>query len=506
MKLQFVFFLFCVIAFCASLSFVALSGPSIGIAAPATFPASGWGDFNRDGYLDLAACGNANSGIYLNNRNETFTVIPGVTLFSSGNCFVSVGDINNDNWPDIVYNNGPAVILINNQNNTFTTLSGPLTGNNQHRLIDVNNDGKQDFMAFRPAGTSGVFRNNGNNTFTLGFAFFTSSSDSIGDILDVNGDGLFDIIYAYVPSVALPVSVFYVGNGQFNFTSTSTNFIPSIKTNAVAGDFNNDNLMDIASTISAVPGISISLNINKTSIFQITSFGSGNNGFYCINGDFDNNGLLDVFHNKGTGNSGFELQNPMGTFTFGAFNATDGSGSLSPDAADFNNDGRLDAIIETNAPSLTILKNVGTPVNAPPSPPSSLFSLAYAPGSYNLSWSHSSSLVSFNVYVNTQICGTGQFVVSPIANIATGKSYVSKLLGNAGKNKFFLITGLNSAQTYYWSVQARDMTYQDGLFAAEGCFGSACWVVPSSSSSSTSTSTTGNTNLISAANQLQWYF
>src|SRR3989338_6426175 len=80
MKLQFVFFLFCVIAFCASLSFVALSGPSIGIAAPATFPASGWGDFNRDGYLDLATCGTANTGIYLNNRNETFTVIPGVTL------------------------------------------------------------------------------------------------------------------------------------------------------------------------------------------------------------------------------------------------------------------------------------------------------------------------------------------------------------------------------------------------------------------------------------------
>ena len=83
MKLQFVFFLFCVIAFCASLSFVALSGPSIGIAVPTTYPASGWGDFNRDGYLDLAVCGSGSAnttGVYLNNRNETFTVIPGVTL------------------------------------------------------------------------------------------------------------------------------------------------------------------------------------------------------------------------------------------------------------------------------------------------------------------------------------------------------------------------------------------------------------------------------------------
>src|SRR3989338_785073 len=192
MKLQFVFFLFCVIAFCASLSFVALSGPSIGIAVP-TAPASGWGDFNRDGYLDLAVCGSGSAnttGVYLNNRNETFTVIPGVTLKSAGNCFVSVGDINNDNWPDIVYNSDAAVILINNQNNTFITLSGPLTNNNQHRLIDVNNDGKQDFMAFRYGSTSGVYRNNGNNTFTLGFAFITSFDNSIGDILDVNGDGL----------------------------------------------------------------------------------------------------------------------------------------------------------------------------------------------------------------------------------------------------------------------------------------------------------------------------
>src|SRR3989338_530467 len=142
------FYLFFVIAFYASLSFVPLSGPSIGISpVPSFAPASGWGDFNRDGYLDLAFCG-INGGVYLNNGNETFTLLPssGAIMASSRTCFVAVGDVNNDNWPDIVFNGAGMRLLLNYQNNTFSNIAVTGAPNGIQKLYDMNNDGRQDIL------------------------------------------------------------------------------------------------------------------------------------------------------------------------------------------------------------------------------------------------------------------------------------------------------------------------------------------------------------------------
>ena len=163
----------------------------------------------------------------------------------------------------------------------------------------------------------------------------------------------------------------------------------------------------------------------------------------------------------------------------------------------------FDIITSTPSSNLTILKNVWTLGTAAPVAPFNLQSSTIASDSYNLSWSHASALLSFNVYMTTSADGSGWLVVSPIANKATGKSYISQLLGNARKNKFTILTGLDPTQTYYWSVQARDLTYHDGLFASHACFDANC---PSSSPSATTTTTTTNSNIaLRSASHLQLF-
>jgi Bacterial Ig-like domain (group 3)/FG-GAP-like repeat len=191
-------------------------------------------DFNGDGHADLAVLPFlTNSGnqinILLGNGDGTFAQGPYVTLTGTdekpaSTAAIAVGDFNGDGKPDL--------LVVDNDYNTITIFLG-------------NGDGT--FQALAPI--TGVA--------PTGFMvpFLTSVV-----VADFNGDGKIDIAVetngfyqngTYTPEPG-PI-VIYLGNGDGTFTRQATSPMIDVGFALVAGDFNGDGIVDLASTNSLNP-------------------------------------------------------------------------------------------------------------------------------------------------------------------------------------------------------------------------------------------------------------
>jgi hypothetical protein len=118
----------------------------------------------------------------------------------------SAGDFNNDGWPDVAVGNfdGPNLLYRNNGDGTFTDVAaaaGVQTPDDNFGLVldDFDNDGWQDIFApkylLEPTGTSELFRNNGDGTFTdvTPGSGMTGQTDMGHNTGDLDADGFPDI-------------------------------------------------------------------------------------------------------------------------------------------------------------------------------------------------------------------------------------------------------------------------------------------------------------------------
>ena len=108
------------------------------------------GDFNGDGYLDLAVTNNSSGtvSILLNNGSGTFTQSSTVNV-GSGPFSVTGGDFNGDGYLDLAVaneNSNTVSILLNNGNGTFTQSSTAMVGTAPHSVTagDFTGDGTLD--------------------------------------------------------------------------------------------------------------------------------------------------------------------------------------------------------------------------------------------------------------------------------------------------------------------------------------------------------------------------
>jgi len=233
-----------------------------------------FGDYDRDGDLDLYICvydfTNASppqpwalNYLYRNNGDSTFsdvTVQAGV-ISPPAVSFQSVWlDYNNDNWPDLFVINDRIFtnkLFENNGDGTFTDVTAtaqmefPLQDVMSNTVGDMNNDGFLDiFMTNTGSATRPTILsvNNGDGTFTesaeeYGVQVFYNSWGAVW--IDANNDGWQDLYFTTSDNTP---NYFFLNNEGNSFTSAQ-NLVSSAANPdsyvVAKGDFNNDGAYDM---------------------------------------------------------------------------------------------------------------------------------------------------------------------------------------------------------------------------------------------------------------------
>jgi hypothetical protein len=167
------------------------------------------GDFNHDGYADIAFTTSGSLHVWFNNHASGFT--PGPTTIVAGTAQLSVGDFDGDGKADIAASTTGATYLYFGDNaGHFKVVNATTTHHPQSYLMDIDGDGKSDLVGIGVAGGSymtdtfyrAVWVVYGNSSRTIsesqipthGYAVAWSwgsipdKSPSV-DVGDFNGDG-----------------------------------------------------------------------------------------------------------------------------------------------------------------------------------------------------------------------------------------------------------------------------------------------------------------------------
>lgn len=282
----------------------------------------------------------------------------------SGPKWVTVTDLNNDTFLDIVVANFDAnniYILLGDGDGNFgdaTVLStGANSGPCSITIGDLDKDHSLDIVVANQISNSiGIILGISNGTFSSQKIYFTSKNSNLTSIVvnDINNDTILDILVTHYNYFDSSIGIFY-GYGDGNFTLPKIYSAGSTTWSAAiaVGDFDNDNRIDLAITHLQQNSISIMLQRKFDSFDSSTMFttGSYSRPKSIATADFNNDDQLDiVVVNSGTNNIGILLGDRSGDFSNQSIYST-GSDSLPSSVAtgDFNNDHCLDIVVVNSA-------------------------------------------------------------------------------------------------------------------------------------------------------------
>lgn len=330
-----------------------------------------WGDYDGDGYIDIfipAYDANETSLLYKNNGDGTFTKI------TSGNVVTDLASSTAATWGDydrdgdldlfVANNIGSKNFLYRNDGNgTFTSiLNDPIVNDLGYAhgvaWADYNNDGYLDMFttSFFSTQFNNLYKNNGDGTFSkvTSSSVVTDAASSVSCAwADYDSDGDQDL---FVCNTNDENNFLYRNDGG-TFTKITTGAIVSDggkSTGASWGDYDNDLDLDLFVTNAGNQDNFLYQNNGDGTFSRITTGDIVNNGGHSHGSvwiDYNNDGDLDLFvTNDANSVNYFYSNNGDGTFTrINNLMTLNGGDSFGSAVADYDNDGDLDVFVANHS-------------------------------------------------------------------------------------------------------------------------------------------------------------
>ena len=398
-----------------------------------------WGDYDVDGDLDILVTGeNSDNKTYLyRNDNGIFTAVSNDFEYFGAYSSAAWGDFDNDGDLDIcISGSWKTRIYTNNSDHSFSDSEVQLIDLSGSRPDWADYDGDGDLDLLLTGDTGGgmkayIYKNNDGifEEILLNIAGLSSGSVEWGDY---DSDGDFDILIMGFDDYIEQKASIYRNDGDNSFIDIYAGLPPVALGNATWGDFDNDGDPDIAITgkLASCGSFASAVyeNVGNDYFNQVNnaSLTASERSFVCW-GDFDNDTDLDLI---------------------------------------------LTGINSGGSSFTTVYRNDGSLPNFAPETPTNL-SFTASGGEVVLSWDKATDTqtpqdgLTYNVCLGTQ---SGVYdIISPMALMNTGYREVP-VFGNTSLNNMMRVKDLVEGNTYYWTVQTLDNTFEGSEFAPEQSF------------------------------------
>jgi hypothetical protein len=223
--------------------------------ATSTYHVAATGDFNGDGYLDIAwTSAKRDIKIWFGN-GSSFSGSNYVAGYSPGWEVVGAGDIDGDGKTDLLFryksgSHGRFGYWIMNGSRRIRTWSTDTT--TVYRIGatgDFNGDGKLDIAWTSSKGDVKLWLGNGTTFGSSKYVGSYGAGWSMAGAGDVDGDGKSDLLFVYKAGSTARFG-YWIQDGASRQRTWSTSFNANYRI-ASTGDFNGDGLLDVTWTSSA---------------------------------------------------------------------------------------------------------------------------------------------------------------------------------------------------------------------------------------------------------------
>ncbi|MGK7955048.1 MAG: FG-GAP repeat domain-containing protein, partial [Crocosphaera sp.] len=269
------------------------------------------GDFNRDGFADLAVPNGSNKvSVSLGKGDGSFRKATNFDIGAKSG-LVEVEDFNADGFTDLVVVNstsGNASVLLGKGNGSFRKSTNFNVGSSSSfnvgsssRLVaveDFNADGFADLAVVNSTSdtvsdTVSVLLGKGNGSFDPATNFVDVGDVSLleGAAGYFNGDGFADL--AVVNTISDTVSVL-LGKGDGSFRKPTNFDVENYPWSVAVADFNRDGSADIAVANLLGGSVSVLLGKGNGSFRRPTNFDVGSGPNSLAEGDFNRDGFADL--------------------------------------------------------------------------------------------------------------------------------------------------------------------------------------------------------------------
>ncbi len=357
-----------------------LAGMASASGAPSSLgPGACFLDRDGSGHQDIFVADNGPQGgmaLFHNlgsGRFEDVTKKAGLdgTLHGVG---CTAGDYDNDGFTDIAVTlNGRVLLLHNEKNGTFkdTAEAAGIKSDDANigvTFVDYDHDGDLDLYVMRPAGNV-MWRNNGNGTFTdvtdaTGLSLKGDSVAAVGS--DYNNDRAVDLVVTSAPAAVVFENPLRVREGAFPKVEPWASSMSATSGVAVL-DFDHDGWMDLAFTHNTAPGLTLWRN-NRGKFEQVTLPATNwVRAFGVAAFDYDDDGWVDLVAAGETsdGKGEVKLFRNLGPDGFKDVTAEVGLDKIQLKApravitGDYDEDGATDLLITQNHGPAVLLRNDG---------------------------------------------------------------------------------------------------------------------------------------------------